>query len=265
MLLDDLAPVRAFSASAVYNLAVCPEQFRRQYVAREERHFANPQMVRGSAFHEARRMANLVKLWTGVKLPVAELDDIYEDTFNARAALAEIEPSALLEEERELGRRMSRAYHRDLADTFFPVESESRFEGYVPGVPVPVIGFLDTVSSEQVIIETKSSNKRVSTPKPEWRIAALVYIAARGMHFQTHVAVATKTDAYAYALPMTHATPRRIEAGRELLAKAAATVEDLDARYGRNNAWPTWGLSDSWACNSCPFGPRRRKSCPAWT
>jgi len=75
-----------------------------------------------------------------------------------------------------------------------PIQVETRFEVDIPGVAVPVIGYID-VNEALRAIERKTARAKTVVVKPGWRLQGLVYQYAKRQPVDYHVSVKTKTPA----------------------------------------------------------------------
>jgi hypothetical protein len=262
----DEFPVGAFSASSVATFLTCPEKFRAKYVLREVSGIGGGAVL-GSAFHHARRTGLEHKLSTGQDLTPSDIADAYSDGWEQAIIGRPVEwgsdkPEAL----KDAGYIMVTKYADEVAPTLEPAEVEVRFNAYVPGVPIPVIGYLDLVTTDGTVIDTKTSKSATRNPLEHWRVQALIYMNARRSTFEWHtISRPRKSDGECTIhTPATSpsmrlvATAGRINAGGDLVREAAAGVKHLMTTRGPYEVWPGTGILHSYACSTCDHRPSCR-------
>lgn len=154
---------------------------------------------------------------------------------------------------------MLKLYHRKLSPTVQPIAVEERFERPVPGVPVPLVGRID-VMEEGRILDRKTDKQGATKARPEWRVQALVYMAAYPNHdFAWHVQ--SKNGALRTYGPdknpglLLSNTPGKQRAARLLVKEAWDMLTDFYSRYGLDQPWPGVALAHPYACSTCSFRP----------
>jgi hypothetical protein len=266
--------IRSFSASSIRMLKICPEQYRQRYIlGRKER--PGGSLTLGSAVHSAVSHSHTQKVVTHADLPVTEVVEYFHDEAWPKAIEADggveeirwddgVEP----DDYRRDGERMTQAYHHTVSPRVQPVAPpERRIDLYVPGVPVPFIGYLD-VEEEGNVVDLKTGKQVQRKPDSNWRMQGQIYSLATGKPTHFHSVSRAKTPSI--ATPLTDpemALPYRDDVAewtRKVLVDYAGQVEYFMHRYGPDNAWPTSGLFMDYrggaACRFCGF----RKFCPAW-
>jgi hypothetical protein len=253
------------SASQMTMFQRCPEQFRRRYVlGHRERPAAA--MVWGSADHYAHEQNFTQKIHSGediteadVKVAFAEGFDRAIDRAGGDVDWGDEKPGDL----KDKGVELVGVYHRQVSPSIQPTAVEAKFSVQVPGVPVPVIGFVD-VETEPVAIERKTAKAKVSEAKPDWLIAGLLYQAVTEKPVDWHVSVKTKTpavytpvDAGKLRLEFHAAAVGRAE---RIVKSVARTLAAYYAEFGPDEPW-TGAITHPWACGFCGFKP----TCYWWT
>lgn len=253
------------SPTSVATLLRCPEQFRLKYVlGREER--PNHNMIRGSAIHSAAEENWRYKIAHGDDMPAIDWETAYLDHFADRVSRAggfgavawKGKPADLRDE----AVPAVRAYAANIAPTVTPIATEEPFAIWVPGVPVPVCGIIDVVTTEGVL-DTKFGKQRSKVIKPEWRIAAMLYARAKSANVVYHVgnwggAFHTPADEPGLMLAL---TPEVHQIGGDVVRSAVQTIRALYAEFGAEQAWPH-ALIHQYACSGCAF--RETHQCTWW-
>lgn len=152
----------------------------------------------------------------------------------------------------------------------------------IPGVEVPVIGYVDVRAGHEVamdttslwvadrVIDTKSGKQAVRKVKPSWQLQGRLYAQALNLPVEYHSISRAKTPTIVTALesedmvvpPPTEAQARNME---HTVKAAADYIEYLLATYGRDEEWPALGAVPDFSrtllpCNFCSW----REGCPAW-
>lgn len=250
------------SATQLAMLQRCPEQFRRRYV-HHERERPGAALVWGSADHAAHEHNFEQKIASGVDLPAGEVVDRFVHEFERRAQDDEIvwgndKPDQML----KTGTALVELYHRQVSPTIQPTAVETRFDLAVPGVPVPVMGYVD-VTTDRCAIERKTAKRAEREIKPDWRLQGLVYQAVVARPVEWHVSVKTKTP----AVLTPHDTPglvlphdsAQVAAAQQLVRTQARVLLALWATFGPDEPWPG-AITHPWACGFCGF----RSTCSWW-
>lgn len=256
--------LNSLSASAISTLFTCPEKFRLTYMLQQWGK-ASAATTLGNAYHYALQKNFEQKVYSHKDLSLADVLDAYEEGWGQALSKEEIlwrsdDPGAT----KTLGAEMVKVYHRKLSPLVQPIAVEERFEQAVPGVPVPLVGRIDLMTSRS-IIDRKTDKQGATKMRPEWRVQALVYMAAYKKDFAWHVQ--SKGGVLrTYAPPknpglLLHCTPGKRRAATLLVQRAWEMLSDYYARYGLEQPWPGVALAHPYACSSCSHKPR----CVWWT
>lgn len=240
----------------------CPEQWRRKNILKEsEKNFGSrfignvDHKVNARLFEEQMRHGdfNIEMTYREVWNEVLEKDgepDWQDD-----------DPTKMFER----GVRMAKAYQEQVGKDIIPVAIESRFEFVLPDVPVPIIGYIDVMESA-LIRERKTSAVKQTSPKPAWRFQGLVYQLATGLELRWDVVTRQATcqifsgaDWPDLNLPISD-----VGKTKALIRDVVVRMNDLYARFGKDEPWPTTGILHVWACQFCSAGPKHRGDCVAW-
>lgn len=194
-----MSEINHLSYSSITAYLDCPENWRRKYIAKEPTQ-SSPALVFGSAFHgtieklvvnpDLEPLSMWKEAWGkalegqhvfwGIDTP----DEIYND------GVRMFSDKALLEEVRKI--KPGKDAHGS--------KIERKVELRVPGVPVPVIGYIDVILEDGTPADFKTSARSWSDDKAQDSLQSLFYLAAlnqAGMDinwkFQHIVFVKTKT------------------------------------------------------------------------
>lgn len=263
-------PIEHLSPSSLGMLARCPEQWRQRYVlGKKER--PGEALVIGTSVHLVVERNYGQKITTGEDLPVADLVTWYDDV-GWDAALAdrqgegdEVAWDTDADNARTRGRAITYGYHSQVSPRVQPVSVETKITADV-GLAIPVLGYADAITADQVI-DVKTSKQARRQVKPEWRLQSGIYGSILGLPVDFHVCAASATTHKASiitpleesALSVWMPPEARIEAARNIRAMAWM-ANHFYRQLGPDEPWPTLGFTHPWACSWCGF----RSGCPAW-
>lgn len=262
-------PIQHWSASSLNMLSVCPRQWQARYVwGRKEAPGAA--LILGTANHSAMGFNLIDKIKTREDLPLERVveffnDKAWPDAIEERGGANEVkwDEGNGADVQRALGVKMVEAYHVNVAPRVEPQAVEGKIRVVVPGVPVPVIGYVDVIQRNgRPIIDLKTSAKKRSEIKPDWRLQGRIYQLAFGRPVDWHVVTKAKQPTTLTGLD----EPGLLQPV-ENAAQTQAMVRQLSTLanhymtiYGVDQDWPQLGVSHDWRCNWCAY----RSDCPAW-
>lgn len=189
------------SYSSINLYLTCPENWRRKYIEKQPQP-STPALIVGSAFHGTVERAvvegaALSALWPEVWTAKMEADganvewgaDTPEQHFNDGLRLVSAEPV----------QKMVDGVRPLVDDAGHFIERKVSID--VPGVPVPIIGYIDIVTADGVPGDFKTSKSKWSQADAESEIQPLFYLAALhqmgrpvpGNRFRHYVVTKTKT------------------------------------------------------------------------
>src|SRR5215831_799962 len=166
-------PVEHLSASALAQFLTCAEQYRLERIVKIPRRRFVDGFV-GSVHHDTIAANLAQKIETKKDQNLEQMNQIF--TYLWHEQIEKEEPVWTDHPERveKLGRKMLETFHTHISPTISPIAVEQRFEETVPGLPVPVIGYIDAEETE-TIQEFKSAKQKVSSPKPSWKLQGSIY------------------------------------------------------------------------------------------
>lgn len=266
-----------FSASRAATFDRCPEIFRRRYVLGEREKPAGAPLW-GQADHRAHEVNWSQKITTGDDVPVDVVQDAFVDTFDQLVddvggadevvwdkSDAGDTPQAQAADVRERGVRLVGAYHRKASPSVQPVAVEQKISLDIPGIPVPVIGYIDIVTADRVV-ERKTAKQK--SMKSEWSSQSAIYQAAVPLPFHWHLSVKTKTPQICtpdefpeLAVPQ---NPRATEKVTRLLQMTIDQILWCWEKYGPFEPWPGARNRPQSPCSWCGWGPNASGLCGWW-
>lgn len=268
------------SASSFKMLVRCPEQWRQRYL-QGRKWPPSLNMLAGGADHAAIEHSMRQKVESYSDLPVADVRERFlgelEQRVDNSGGINEVEikgcdtkPEKVREYdgERKRGQEMVATYHTKVSKTIQPTAVEQSFSITVPGVKVPVIGYIDLVAGpvqgtlldpgSLSIIERKRTMSSKSKPEPEWTMQGEVYQLFVPERYEFHISVFGVREPYVIT-PQTKETMQVALAPRkrsEMLVRLIADEIGFNyMRYGPDTPWPAKGKLHPWACGYCGFRP----------
>lgn len=259
------------SASSLKMAVRCEEQWRQRYILGRKQP-PSLSMLSGRADHKAIELSMVQKIESHVDLPVKDVKERYveelEEDVEREGGINELEvkdadtPQAKLrafDAERQHGPEVVAVYHNTISPHVQPVAVEKEFRLGVAGLPVEVLGYIDLLTSRE-IIDRKRRARRTLKIEAEWSIQAEIYQLAVPLPHQWHLSVTTKTpQAVAFEDELTQTLPPR-ERSERLLRQLVSKIGWLYQRFGPDEPWPTTGKLHPWACGYCGF----REGCWGW-
>jgi hypothetical protein len=251
----------------------CPRQFYRRYILGEKQQ-PGESIVIGSFFHETLNWNYATKVASHTDQPLSDAVQYLQDVavpqvIEAEGGLDNILWDSDLDTARTDAERITSAYYRTVVPRIQPVGTEERFEVRVPGVEVPVIGYLDVRESER-IVDTKTGKQASRKVKPSWQLQGRLYAQAIGLPVEYHSVSRAKTPTIVTALEsadMVVPVPTETQAAnmRRTILAASEYIEYLLGAYGVEQEWPALGAVPDFTrnmlpCDFCGW----REGCPAW-
>ena len=215
-----MADVDHLSYSSVTTYLMCPRSWRFRYAERVKAP-VGPALVFGSAFHAAvEQHLQQVAVGGGVDTPA----DLWPETWREQIGSERktIEWGASTPEEfAELGMRMlsAKSVVEGLQEIAAKMDATStielRCELRVPGVPVPIIGYIDVITNDGIPGDFKTAARVWSQDKAEGETQGLFYLAAlnqmgREPPWVFRHYVTTKANAPKFEMFETCFSPRQI-------------------------------------------------------
>ena len=266
----------------------CLEQYRRRYVL-GEKEAPNHRMVWGGADHAAQEENYRQKIVSGADLPRGEVEVAFaaalDERVEAEGGPAEIvwddkqpymtAPTArkAMAEVKDKGVKLAGHYVENVAPAVQPLAVEREFNTEIPGLPVPVFGFIDLVATEPIvgdepepgtiresrIIERKTTAQRRIAG--EWIVQGRVYQLEEALPVNFHLSLKHKTPAVS-AGEFVYPVPKR----ELIVAQVQRTIAEVASCYrlfGPDQPWPD-AIHHAWACGYCGWGPKAKGDCPWW-
>lgn len=174
-----MADIQHLSHSSISTYQLCPESWRRRYILKEKTPTSIP-LVFGSAVHNTieayiQRGGDISELWrenyaAQLQSENAEVDFGTETPESvAEDGLRILSTPAVLDMIEQVRRNYDPTREQSI---------ERRIELSVPGVPIPIIGYIDIITRDGVPGDFKTASRMWSTNKASEEMQPLVYLAA---------------------------------------------------------------------------------------
>ena len=155
--------------------------------------------------------------------------------------------------------KLVRTYFWNVGSQLNPIAVEEKFELVIPGVPIPIIGYIDVEEADK-LIDWKTVARRTK-PKPDWILQAGLYTAKKQKPLHFHVTTKTKTPAV-----YTPQTDPELAVAAWSTTRAASyvrrvvvSIQNLYSTLGPDEVWPG-ATMHPFACDYCGL----RHSCAWW-
>jgi PD-(D/E)XK nuclease superfamily len=268
--------LKHLSASSIGMLYRCPRQFQHRYL-RHEKERPGGNLVIGGMFHKTLEWNYAQKIQSFEDRPLAQAIEYLQDAatpmiLEEHGGAGEIawDKGTSLEDARSDAERITAAYYRTVVPRIQPVATEQKFSIDIPGVEVPVIGYVD-VQEELRTVDTKTGKQASRRVKPSWQLQGRLYSLATQKPTEYHSISRAKTPTIVTAIEsseMIVPVPSRgqvVEMVR-LVNTAADLIRYFLDTFGLDEEWPTWGAIPDWSrnilpCDMCGW----RQGCPAWS
>lgn len=263
--------IQGLSASSMGMFMRCPEQFRQRYVLKRKR---KPYwtMVLGSANHDTHERTLNEKI-VGKEVSPREAVEFFNDEawprrVDLEGGMGEIDwkgdPAKQYDAALDQGARMIDGYTTQVIPRLEPeTVGESRFDIWVPGVPVPVIGYTDFLLLNGPVLDIKTTAAKTAAIPLIYQLQARVYNLAHKRGVEYHTVPRTKTPTILTALEsealLLPYDERQAQLTEQQILQTAVTINHYFTTYGTDTPWPANFMSD--ACGWCGY----RSGCPYWS
>jgi hypothetical protein len=262
------------SASSIGMLMRCPRQFQHRYL-RGEKERPGGALVIGGIFHDTLEWNYLQKLDSHVDQPFSDAIQYLGDVavpkiIEENGGVDNVSWDTTFEDARSDASRITAAYYRSVVPRIQPTTVEQKFSIDVPGVEVPVIGYVDVQDAERTI-DTKTGKQVSRKVKPSWQLQGRMYSFATQKPTEYHSISRAKTPNIVTAMESSDMvvpvpTDMQMTEFTRLVNTAADLIRYFLGRFGLDEEWPTWGAIPDWSrnvlpCDMCGW----RQGCPAWS
>lgn len=264
--------IRHLSQSSVGMLFRCARQFQHRYLLGEKER-PGEAIVVGSFFHEALDHNYQQKIASHTDLPLSEIVTYLHDAavplvLEQEGGVENIRWDTDLDTARSDAERITAAYAQAVVPRIQPAGVEDKFSVEIPGVPVPIIGYVD-VWEEGRTLDTKTGKQAATKVKPSWQLQGRLYALATNRPTEYHsisrakqprIVTALESEAMLVPVP----TEQQVKNMNHLFGLAAAMISFYYSQFG-DGEWPANGAVPDFTrnmlpCDFCGW----RQGCPAW-
>ena len=174
--------LRSISPTQLRTYDTCPLQYRMRYVERAPTRDSPASLV-GQAVHAALERNFLVKRRSGRDLALEEAAEVFDDVWAAR-----LPPGAAAgpsgddyDSAYASGQSILELYLAEIAPGVMPHLIEHRFRFDIPGVQVQLVGTVDLVDRNGVVIDHKTSVRPYPESYPDQDLQLLCYAIGYGV------------------------------------------------------------------------------------
>jgi hypothetical protein len=262
------------SASSIGMLMRCPRQFQHRYL-RGEKERPGGALVIGSFFHETLEWNYRQKIDSHRDQPLSDAVQYLNDVAIPQVVEENGGPDWIswdttFDDARSDAQRITGAYYRQVVPRIQPVVVEEKFSLDVPGVEVPVIGYIDLADTDRTI-DTKTGKQVSRKVKPSWQLQGRMYAFATQKPTEYHSISRAKTPSIVTGLESAEMivpvpTDAQMTEFTRLVTTAAELIRYFLDRFGLDEEWPQWGAVPDWSRNVLPCDMCGWKvGCPMWS
>ena len=153
------------SASGLEKFLFCPLAYRLFYIDKIPRPEWNVYTAFGSSIHKALEVNYKQKITSRKDLPLKEVVAAFNTQMDKELKEIAQQPSDALEVIRLQGEEMLYQYMKDIAPAIQPAMVEHKFEIDLKSIWVTILGYIDLVTEEDLIIDHKTAG---ATTRQKW-------------------------------------------------------------------------------------------------
>ncbi|MBQ4133043.1 MAG: PD-(D/E)XK nuclease family protein [Desulfovibrionaceae bacterium] len=159
----------------------CQEAFYRRYI-NDEKMPPGISACIGTAMHKGAEVNHLQKIESGSDLPLSDIQDAARDGYENAIADGVFIPAGEesgaaknLAAGADTAVALAAAYAKSIAPHIPPVAVEEKLQAEVPGLPVPLLGIIDVLCSDNSCPDLKSSVRKWPAGKVESSLQPQIY------------------------------------------------------------------------------------------
>lgn len=261
--------LRSISPTQLRTYDTCPLQYRMRYVERVPTRDSPASLV-GQAVHAALERNFVAKRRSGRDLELKEAAEVFDDVWNARLPTGAGSGPASEDFDRAYasGQSVLELYLVEVAPQVIPHLIEHRFRFDLPGVQVQLVGTVDLIDRNGVVIDHKTSVQPYPEKYPDRDLQLQCYAIGYGV-FRAGSRIRPGSLPAPFFIPQVrvdvlvrHDPPfvQQLSAsyGRQALDSFAARAADIVAGIETDAFGPFWKAADRSAdrqvCRRCPYG-----------
>jgi hypothetical protein len=233
-------PLEHLSASSMTLFLRCPRQFQEVYIRGRRDMASNSSLVIGSAVHLG--LSRILK-----NLPLGNYFD------EAVAEAGEIVWKDTEAKSRKIAETMLVNYHHAVARNLNVIDTEKELLLDIPGVEIPVLGYVDILTDRGVIdVKTTGYVSRKPELQKSWKLQMNIYQLKYPHPGEFHVLTRSSTNPVVVPDGVTH--PFYVPVPKKNLeGTVRAIYRAMNALYnefGKDDEWPG-NLTHEWAGKYC--------------
>ena len=157
---DEKQPEKHLSHSQISAYMRCPVAYYSRYIL-GVKSAPSAAMVLGSGVHKAFEKNFEQKIVSGKDLPSSAVKDVFRDYWreNSKEAVFNSERDEVKEEMGDEGISMVEKYMDEVSPSVQPVAVEKRFFLKLPGVRRKILGFIDLVTKDEIVVDFKTTKR----------------------------------------------------------------------------------------------------------
>lgn len=248
--------IQSLSPSMVNTYRKCPRQFYYSYCLQLQRR-SNAFLAFGSSFHAMAEENYFQKKETQKDLPIDLLTDFFRDDLHYRDDVDWEEQEQSLDDTKDQGVKTVRAYQEKVAPLIQPKLVEHTWNVEVKNRPWSISGKIDLIDDNDMVVDLKTTGRKLSKPRQEHVFQIGVYTMAWRMQTgkddaqgRLDYAVRGKADTFSH----------QVNFGEDLGKRVLAEFDDV-AKWIQREAWP--GFRGHYLCSRkyCDFWDQCEKDC----
>lgn len=274
-------PENYLSASAIKQLYRCPEQFRQRRILGKKEAPAAALTI-GGAHHKGVEHNREQKITTHSDLPVANVQaaalNAIEEEVGKKGGPGEYpdwrdNPTKGYDDARSMVEALAKKYHVDRAPMIQPHAVEQPFMIEIPGLPIPITGFIDCVGdvtfplllgeTKPVVVPSIIENKTAGrdSVSNENKLQGYTYQLVHRLPVRFDLSLKQKTPKLSIDKPANVLQVAPEQRTVALIHRSILSLAHFFSVYGPDEPWPGafGGFADT--CGYCGFRPQ----CPWWT
>ena len=265
--------LRSISPTQLRTYDACPLQYRMRYVERVPT-TDSPASLVGQAVHAALERNFVTKRRSGRDLEAEEATEVFDEVWEERLPPGVSGPaSENFEQAYTSGQSILQLYLAEVAPSIIPHLIEHRFRFEIPGVQVQLVGTVDLIDRNGVVIDHKTSVQPYPETYPDHDLQLQCYAIGYGV-FRAGSRIRPGNFPAPFFIPpvrvdvlVRHDPPfmQQLSAmyGRDALDTFAARAADIVAGVENGAFDAFWKLPDRTAdcqvCRRCPYS----RVCPS--
>jgi hypothetical protein len=248
-----------FSATQLGTFMRCPETYRRRYVLGEKER-PGQALLWGSVDHKGAEHNLRQKIESERDLPESDVLDFFDHAWREKLDEEGGEGEIVWDDKpgavKTTAAKLVGLRHREVMPLIQPLKVEAEFMLDLPGVRLPIKGFIDAELDSHVVDWKTTKRAEALSRKPDWRLQMLLYAVQTGKPVHVVQSVKTQTPKVDTSKASVSAPTKH---GAEVVARIVKNaIDQIDyflATFGTHQPWPTQTPGYGHACSWCGYRP----------